>query len=182
MTAIDLSTWLPMAEAMAAIGVSKRTVERLARDQKLEKRLRPQDGSPPVLVFSPESVAEVAAARRREAAPFVLPAVGTGNGNGQGLKKSGDAMQLVNSQLQTPATEDLFRQVLTLAIQAIQSPPSPPVAETVTKTLYLTIAEAAAYANLPAVDLRRACESGELKARKTGRGGWRIRRTDLEAL
>jgi excisionase family DNA binding protein len=178
MAETDLADWLPIDRAAAAIGCSTRTIERLGKAKQLEQRLRRQEGTPPVAVYNPDDVARIASERRREAVPFVLPAV-QASANGNGHREPGHA---VSTRLTQAADADLIRQFLTLAVQAFQSPPSSPVAESVAATLYLTIKEAAVVSGLPPIDLRRAIESGELKARKTGRGGWRIKRTDLEAL
>src|SRR6185312_2724439 len=83
MAETDLSTWLVIGEAAHQIGCSTRTVERLGRAKQLEQRLRRQEGTPPVAVYNPDDVARIASERRRTPAPFVLPAVGNGNGNGR---------------------------------------------------------------------------------------------------
>ncbi len=179
MTATDLSAWLTVADAAQQIGCSTRTIERLTSRHQLEQRIRPQAGSPGVAVYSPESVAEQAQKRHPAPPAFVVAAVQSpthGNGNGQGPVTS--AIATIG---QLPA-DDPIRQLAAVFLTWLQSPPLPPVAGSVAETLFLTIKDAAIYANLPAADIRRACESGELKARKTGRGGWRIRRKDLEAL
>jgi len=182
MTDPDLSTWLPIADAAARIGCSTRTVERLAAAKKLEARLRRQDGTPPVMVLSPESVAEVAATRRREAAPFVLPSIPAGNGNGHGRPVEHIESTLVPSGIQRRPADDLFRQFVTLAIQALQSPPSPPVAEKVAESrLFLTIPEAAAVSGLSRAYLRRKCQEGWAGAFKDG-STWKLRKVDLETL
>jgi len=182
MTAIDLATWLPIADAMAAIGVSKRTIERLARAKQLEQRLRPQDGSPPVAVFSPESVAEEAARRRQSPPPFVLGTVPAGNGNGTGRPVGHIESTPDPSGIQLRPGDDPIRLLFAAALKAVLSPPSPPVAERVTESrLFLTIDEAAAVSGLSRAYVKRACESGTLKAIRDGRR-WRIRRTDLEQL
>lgn len=173
----DLADWRTGADAAAEIGCSKRTIERLAAARTLESRLRPTAGSPAVAVYNPDDVARIASQRRPAATPFVLPAVRTpANGNGHpshaattGLSRNRDS------------ADDPLRQLAAAFERFLLSPPSPPVAERMAETLFLTIAEAAAVAGLPAIDIRRACERGELCGRKTGRGGWRIRRRDLEA-
>ncbi len=182
MTETDLSAWLTVADAAQQIGCSTRTIERLASRHQLEQRIRPQAGSPGVAVYSPESVAE--AAQKRHPAPpaFVVAAVGSGNGNGSPHTADVSLPHTRGVLARRLAEDDPIHQFFALVLRALQSPPSPPVAGTVAETLFLTIKEAAIYANLPAADIRRACESGELKARKTGRGGWRIRRRDLETL
>ena len=189
MTETDLTTWLPIADAAARIGCSTRTVERLAAAKKLEARLRRQDGTPPVMVLSPESVAEVAATRRREAAPFVLPSIPAGNGNGHGRPVEHIESTLDPSGIQRRPADDLFRQFVTLAIQALQSPPSPPVAASVAASSYLTLAEAAAEKRVSEALVRRWIRTGALPVEREPRSqwtatdrGWRIKKKDLETL
>jgi len=181
----DLATWLPIADAAARIGCSTRTVERLAAAKKLEARLRRQDGTPPVMVLSPESVAEVAAGRRREAAPFVLPSIqaGNGNGHGAGAKKLHAGTELAHAP--GPTDADLVRQFVTLAIAAWQSPPSAPVAASVSESLYVDVEEAASILNWELRDVRKAVRAGELPARNKDLKDWRrwrIRRTELREI
>jgi len=145
MTETHLADWLTVVDAADRIGCSKRTIERLASAKKLEQRLRPQAGSPAVAVYNPDDVARLASERRPAPAPFVLPAVGTGaNGNGKGHGHS--LKETPASFLQTlPAGDDPIRQLFAAALRAVLSPPSPPVAEKVAETLFLTITEAAMY-------------------------------------
>lgn len=182
MTETDLSTWLSIADAATRIGCSTRTVERLGRAKHLEQRLRPQKGSPPVVVYNPDDVARIAALRRPTPPPFVLDAVGTGNGNGHaaGVKKLHAGTELAHAH--GPTDADLVRQFVTLAIAALQSPPSPPVAEKVAESrLFLTIPEAAILTGLSQAYLRRKCQEGWAGAFKDG-GVWKLRRADLETL
>jgi excisionase family DNA binding protein len=184
MTEIDLSTWLPMAEAMAAIGVSKRTVERLAARKQLEQRLRPQDGSPPVAVYSPESVAEEAARRRQTPAPFVLGTVPAGNGNGTGRPVGHIESTPDPSGIQLRSGDDPIRLLFAAALKAVLSPPSPPVAETVTETPLLTVDETATFLRVRVSRVRALIRRGTLTPVKLSRrtADWRIRRKDLEQL
>jgi len=178
MAETDLSDWLSIAAAAAAIGCSTRTVERLGKAKQLEQRLRRQDGTPPVAVYNPDDVARIASKRRRAPAPFVLPAVSTGNGHGAG-GQVGSTLNPTGIQL---AGDDPVRLFFAAALRAIQSPPSPPVSEKVAETLWVTVKEAAAILGFPQADVRRMLADGDLKHRRTGRGGIRIRRTDLEQL
>lgn len=181
MTETDLTTWLPIAEAAQQIGCSTRTVERLARARQLEQRLRRQAGSPPVAVYNPEDVARVASERRPAPTPFVVPPITAGNGHGNGRGQS--LTDSPGSFLQTlPAGDDPIRQLFAAALRAVLSPPSPPVAASVAETLYVTVPEAARLLGLPQADVRRLIDDGDLNCRRTGRGGIRIRRRDLEAL
>jgi len=179
MTDTDLSDWFSIAEAATRIGVSTRTIERLAKARQLEQRLRPQAGSPAVAVYNPDDVARIASERRRAPAPFVLPAVSTGNGNGTGLTYPNRAGTGDPDKLAAGDTA-LLRQFITLAVQALQSPPSPPVAEKLAARHVLTLDEAVQWSGWSRTYLLRKIHTGTLKAEKDG--GWKIRRTDLEAL
>ena len=67
--------WLTKEQAAQRIGVSVKTVERMADDKKLQQRLRPRPGGSPLAVFHPEDVDRAAAGRvQAEAAPFVISA------------------------------------------------------------------------------------------------------------
>lgn len=179
MTDTDLSDWLTIAGAAAAIGVSTRTVERLARAKQLEQRRRPRAGSPDVAVYNPDDVARIAQARRPAPAPFVLPVVPTGNGNGQGLTYKNRPGGLDLDKLATGG-DDPIRQLFAAALRAVLSPPSPPVSEMVAETTFVTIREASVLTGLTQAYLRRAIDDQKLPAIRDR--GWRIRRRDLEAL
>ena len=78
-----IPTWLTKQQAATAIGVTTKTVERLAQDQKLQQASwRRPTGGPEVAVYHPADVARLAKERRPGAAPFVLPAAADANGNG----------------------------------------------------------------------------------------------------
>jgi len=180
MTETDLADWLPIADAALAIGVSTRTVERLAKASRVEQRLRPQAGSPPVAVYNPDDVARLASERRRSPAPFVVGAVPinrpfNGNGNGQDLTKT-SAGGLVTSL----AAHDSISQFFTLMCHILQSPPSPPVAESLSERPVLTLDEAVRASGWSRTYLLRKIHGGALKAEKDR--GWKIRRKDLEQL
>src|SRR5690242_12118850 len=69
----DLSTWLTKQQASETIGVSSKTVEKLAADGKLQWAKRPQPGSPPQTVYHPDDVKREAEARNPQIAPYVVP-------------------------------------------------------------------------------------------------------------
>jgi excisionase family DNA binding protein len=184
MTETELSDWLPIADAAHVIGCSTRTVERLARARKLEQRLRPQAGSPAVAVYNPDDVHRIASERHPAPPPFVLPASATGNGNGNGrdsrMANDGRSSSGSIEALARPPVGDPIHQFFALMLQAIQSPPLPPVSVTVAPTSFVTIREASALTGLSQAYLRRAIEGQTLPAIRDR--GWRIRRRDLEAL
>lgn len=182
MAETDLADWLPIDRAAAAIGCSTRTVERLGKARQLEQRLRRQEGTPPVAVYNPDDVARIASERQRAPPAFVLPAVSTA-ANGNGKAEAAARSQLIPPSLShLRAGDDPIRQFFAILCHVFQSPPSPPVAESVAETLYVTVQEAAAILGLPQADVRRLIHDGDLNHRRTGRGGIRIRRKDLEAL
>ena len=180
MAETDLSDWLTVVDAATAIGVSKRTLERRYRAWSIEQRPRRQEGTPPVAVYNPDDVARIASERQRAPAPFVLPAVPGSNGNHS--QPSGSHQ--LQTRLSGAADADLIRQFLTLAVQAFQSPPSPPVAESVAERPLLTLDEAAAWLRVDVRRVERLIQTQRLPVVKLSRyrADRRIRRTDLEGL
>lgn len=182
----DLSAWLSTGNAATALGCSTRTLERRAPEWHIEKRLRPQAGSPAVAVYNPEDVVRVAAERRQAPPPHVLPALSTSNGHGNGTRAFRNPEHEHSTALTVPPSDDPIRQLCALVIRAIQSPPSPPVAPTVSETtLYLDVEQAAAWLYWTPRKVRRAIRSGELPCRfheQRDWRTWRIRRKDVESL
>lgn len=177
----DYSTWLTKQQAADAIGVSTKTVEQLSKDRKLEQApWRPEGRGAALAVYNPDDVARIAAARQPGRPAFVLPAVATPpNGNGRHTPP-GTALAPARPGAAGPEAAVAFLQAMLTGILSQSSATSQSSQKSA--ALFLTITEAAAYANLPAADIRRAIEAKELPARQTGRGGWRIRRRDLEQL
>lgn len=172
----DYATWLPKVQAAEAIGVSTKTVEKLAQAGQLQQASwRRPSGGPAVVVYHPADVARLAQERRPGASAFVLPAGADfprapRNGNGAGALAR-------TVSIETPAApgDDPLRLVFAAALRAVTSETSqkPP-------TLWLTLEEAAAVAGLSATYLRRQIAAGKLEAVRDR--GWRVRRRDLEAL
>jgi excisionase family DNA binding protein len=166
--------WLTKDAAAAALGVTPKTIERLAAAGTIHQgATRPQGRGPLRAVYHPDDVARLVQERRTEARAFVLPAGVTSpvSGNGHGRA---EALQIAAPEL-SRSGEDLLK-AFAVALRQMSE-----TSQTPAPTLFLTIPEAATLAGLPAADIRRAVEAGELKARKTARGGYRIRRKDLEA-
>jgi len=180
MTETDLSDWLPLLAAALQIRCSRRTVERLAQAGKLERRLRPQAGSPPVAVYNPDDVARLAAERQPAPTPFVLPAAPAGNGNGHRSTLRNSTAPGNSTALALPGGDDPIRQLAAAFQRFLLSPPSPPVAEAMAERRYLTVPEAADFTGLSQTFLKRMIKAGTLTAIKDR--GWKIRRKDLEAL
>lgn len=171
---LDLSTWLTKQEAADALGVSTKAVERFTRAGKLEQRFRPQAGSPHVAVYFPDDVAKLARTRQRTPPPFVLEAERDSppNGNGHHTSRALERVSAPRADLAT-AGDDLFRVLVTAAVKVLsETSQTPP--------LWVTVQEASAVTGLTQAYLRRQVKAGTLKAIRDR--GWRIRRTDLEAL
>jgi hypothetical protein len=180
MAETDLSDWLTLVGASQVIGCSTRTVERLGRAKKLEQRLRRQDGTPPVAVYNPDDVARIASERHQAPPAFVLPAVQAGNGNGRGHPASSIPNIGAGDMAYRRGEGDPIRQLAAYVLHALQSPPSPPVAEKVAERPILTLEEAVDASGWTRTYLLRKIHHGTLKAVKDG--GWKIRRCDLEQL
>jgi len=177
MASPDYATWLTKQQAADAIGVSTKTVEKLAQDQQLQQaRWRRPSGGPELAVYHPDDVARLAQARRPDPAAFVLPAgsdhpTSSATGNGHGA--------LARTPPSLPATvpgDDVLRALLAAALRAVTSPTSQN-----SEKLFLTLDEASADSGLPVPVLRRFVRAGTLKTIR-GRGGPFIRRRDLAQL
>jgi hypothetical protein len=197
MAETDLSTWLTVDDAGAAIGCSKRTVERLASAKKLEQRLRRQEGTPPVAVYNPDDVARLASERHPTPPPFVLDAVRTGNGNGHRKTSLPDPAFRDSTALARPdpgilvaLTTGLAEFAAVLRTFAPESPPSPPVAEKVAERRrprvedlpsYVPLDLAMAYSGLSERYLRKMIKLGTVTAIRDDRQ-WKIHKKDVVAI
>lgn len=175
----DYSTWLTKQQAADAIGVSTKTVEKFAQDQQLQQAAwRAQGRGAERAVYNPDDVARIAAARRPGLPPFVLPAVQTGNGVGNGAIAHA-ASHAPGEETQRALAAGLSEFAAALRLLTSENPLTSEKSQNPT-ALFLTIPEAAAVSGLSPTYLRRLIAEGTLKARKDR--GWKIRRTDLEAL
>jgi len=182
MTPPDYSTWLTKQQAAEHLGCSTKTVEQFAKDRKIEQAVWRRDGrGMPLAVYDPSDVARIAAERRGEALPFVLPAVGNGNGHGAGAIVRSTPAPLEPHDPRQAWTSGLAELAAALRAATSQSSESSQSSQRFEK-IFLTLQEASAVSGLPQVDLRRLIQDGALPHRLTGRGGIRIRKKDLEAL
>jgi hypothetical protein len=69
---MKFSDWLTKEQAAKRLGVSVKTVERLAVDKKIQKRMRPRIGGSPLAVFHPGDV-ERLVSQQAVNEPFVVP-------------------------------------------------------------------------------------------------------------
>lgn len=179
----DFSTWLTKDQAAARIGVSTKTVEKLAQDGKLQQASwKRATGGPARVVYHPDDVARLATERRPGAAPFVLPpeSAGTagtapqhGGGGGPPAQAGAGALAPV-----VPPTDEMLRMaaVFAAAVRAVTSQSS----QKGDGPVFLTLEEAAAFTGLSQGCLRRMVDNGTLTAVRDR--GLRLRRRDLEAL
>lgn len=176
----DYATWLTKQQAADRIGCSTKTVEQFAKDRKIEQAVWRRDGrGMPLAVYDPTDVARVAAERRGEAVPFVVPPVGNGNGHGS-VSLARPAAGSPDAEAQQALAAGLTAFALALQSLTSHSSESSQSSQSFEK-LFLTIAEASAVSGLSRTYLKRACASETLKALRDGRR-WKIKRTDLETL
>jgi hypothetical protein len=171
----DYSTWLTKQQAADQIGVTTKTIERLAQDGKIQQAAwRPENRGPERAVYHPDDVARIASERRPGAAPFVLPALPAGNGNGRTHPPTSTHMQTRPSAVPAlPPGEDVLRLLFGAALRAVSE-------KSETPPLFLTIPEAAVVSGFSQAYLRRKCQAGWSGAIKDR--AWKIRRRDLEQL
>jgi excisionase family DNA binding protein len=181
MTPPDYSTWLTKQQAAEAIGVTTKSIERFVQEGKIQQaRWRRPTGGPELAVYHPDDVARIAQARQPgPLPPFLVPggAPASTNGNGHG------GLTPI-----TPITPSPFsnveeaRRAFVVGLSEFAGLLKTVSQTSETSTLWVTVPEAAAILGFPQADVRRLIHDGELNCRRTGRGGIRIRRTDLGAL
>lgn len=179
MTDQDLLDWPSKQEAADRLGVTVKTIERLTRAGKLERRFRNRPGTSPIAVYDPKDVTTVQAERSRPQPPHVQAAPPAGNGAGP------YAMDAALTA--APGTPDVQHVVTILSeIGALFQKTLSHTSHTPSHTaIFLTVEQAAEYLNWTPGNVRMAIQSGELTARKPNRRDWRtwrIRRRDLDAL
>lgn len=172
----DYSTWLTKQQVADAIGVSTKTVEKLADQKKLQQAYwrRPETGAK-IVVYHPADVDRIRKERNPDAQPFVVPPVAAAAAAGAGQSTTADLARVPAGNV----VERLFHALANSAESGSQNSQTHQVR--VAERLFLKIPEASAYSGLPQAHLRTLIGEGKLTALKTG-AGWRIRRTDLEKL
>jgi len=160
--------WLTKDAAAAALGVTPKTIERLAQAGKIHQGARQSHGRGPLrAVYHPDDVARMVQERRQAAKAFVLPAGVTSPVSGNG-HSSAAAIELSRNR-DIPPGADLLHAVA-LALRQMSETSQ-------TRAAYVDRAAALAIAGVSARELRAAVAAGEVKQR-----GRRYRRQDLEAL
>jgi excisionase family DNA binding protein len=163
----DYSNWFTKQQAAEAVGVSTKTIEKLAQEKKIQQAFwkRPETGAS-VAVYHPDDVERERRERNPDLEPFAVPP------RAKEEEQQTQALVVPNND-----AGQLFKVLAAIASQSSQSAPDVRTAE----RLFLTIAEAARYSGLPRSYLKSLMTEGKLAAMKTG-AGWRIRRSDLEKL
>jgi hypothetical protein len=175
----EYATWPTKQQAANTIGVSTKTIEKLAADRQIEQALyRPQNRGAAKAVYNPDDVARIASARRPAPAPFVLPAGPTSPGNGNGHHTGISPISPLTGQ---PSGEEILKLVFAAALRSLTGEHAENREKSQnSEKLFLTIPEAADVSGFSQAYLRRKCQEGWTGAIKDG--AWKIRRKDLEAL
>ncbi len=150
--------WKTKAEAVALLGISERTIERMVQAGRIHQAYKHVPGRRPIAVLNPKDISKVKAETIK---PVSVPVTHEDTDGASGA--------LVPLPSQNAAAS-----LLTALASA-----TPPRVSVLNK-LFLTLKEASEYAGLPVAYLRQVIGEGTLPALKTG--GYRIRRADLEKL
>lgn len=171
----DYATWLTKDQAATAIGVTPKSIERFAHAGQIQwTRWQPGGRGPLRVVYQPDDVAKLAAAKRQgPLAPFLMPDPPAAPMNGNGHSSTALA-QVPDVDLGVVGSADDLLRALVAAALKVMSQTSQ------TSAVFVTLPEAAALSGLSQAYLRRKCRDGWTGAIKCG--GWRIRRKDLEQL
>jgi excisionase family DNA binding protein len=154
-TSLDLSGWLTKAEAAERLGVSERTLDRMAAGGP-ERQLRRVPGRRPEVVYNPVDV-EV----RCALTPAVVAPASQALAVSQPLSPAPDAWDALASKLATLA-------------RLFSSQPAAAASK-----LFFTIPEAANYSGLSEAFLRRSVRTGVLPAVRDR--AVKIRKADLDS-
>ena len=150
-----LDDWKTKAEAAEILGCSEKTVERYAKQKRIQKVLRRNPGRKAMPVFHPGDI-ETLRAEAVRLKPFPVD-------------------QTTTQALALPARQGAVEMLVNLLADRV----SPP-ATAARHKLFLSLAEAADYSGMSQGWLRQKIREGELPAIKTR--GWKVRRADLEEL
>lgn len=168
----DFSQWRTKHEAAVILDCSTKTIEKFSQDGKLQmSQWRRPSGGPKIAVFHPGDVEKLRAARAAKHHAFVMQGSAV-------LDESAVATKVDNRLLQifTALTEAKSEPAKLLGTTSQSRKPEVAIKDRV----YLTVAEASAYAGIPEGQLRRLIQDGKLPSRKEGHT--RVKRTDLEKL
>jgi excisionase family DNA binding protein len=152
----EYTGWPTKAEAAATLGMSEKTIERLAAHGRIQQAYRRIPNRRPTPVFNPRDI-EKLKGETVAGQPFIVD-----------VSEEGSERALAKP----PAKRE---EIAALVLQALAAPKTAPSVK-----LYLTVGEAAEYTGLSATFIRRKIKAAELSALRDR--GWKIRRADLEKL
>ena len=150
--------WKTKAEAVALLGISERTIERMVQAGRIQQAYKRVPSRRPIAVLNPKDIDKVKAETIK---PVSVPVP----------LEDTDGV----SRALTPLSSQNNVSHLLTALASV-TPQRVPL----TSKIFLPLKEASEYSGLPMAYLRRLIGEGALPALKTG--GYRIRRTDLENL
>lgn len=165
-------------EVAEQLGVSVKTVERMVQRGDLQQAPLRGRGRP--ALYHPADVARILQERRLAAATgFVVPGqtpATNGNGHEAGLARVGPMSA-------GPSTDDLWRPLVALISQAVQTVQTrPPTVSELPDHAYLTPREVAAELRLSVARTRQLIKAGEAAGHFTTERGLRIQRRVLGRL
>lgn len=152
------SAWMTKAEALKALGVSERSLDRKVTRGEIQKSSRPRPGRTPEPLYHRGDVERLTAR-----AAYPMP------------EQPGGAL-VAPREAQArdfPALGASLAQALAIIEAARRARPLAP--------LWLDLDQASAHSGLSARKLRSLIRAGELPALRDGRG-WKVRRADLRAI
>ena len=150
--------WKTKAEAVAFLGISERTIERMVQAGRIRQAYKHVPGRRPIAVLNPKDLGKVKAETVK---PVPIPVTHE------------DADGASGALVPLPSQNAVANLLAALASGT-------PQRVSLLNKLFLTLKEASEYAGLPAAYLQRLIGEGALPALRTG--GYRIRRADLEKL
>ncbi len=157
----DLSHWLTKSQAAEALGVSTKTVEKLAEDGAIQKQTWRRAGKPAIAVYHPDDIQRERIKRNPDAEPFVLP-------------QDDSPPPASTALVRTKASPEAFMAAL------IEGMHRPQEEIRLTERHYLTVKQASKLTGLSEAYLMRKIKAEELPAIKDV--SWKIKRSDLEKL
>jgi hypothetical protein len=163
--AAQVREWLPLSEALELLGVSGRTLDGMTQRDEIRSTLEPRPGRKPERMYRAGDVERVARERREgEYKPQ------SGNSRNALSAVSAGLPARTEVALAVPDKLSAFFDRL-LQFQAESA---------VSKKLWLSLDEAAAYSGLARADLLELCRQEEPPFDVRKSGGWKIRRASLE--
>lgn len=160
--------WFTKQEAAQRIGISVKTVERLADAGKLQQKMRPRPGGTDVAVFHPNDVEREASERAATAGkPFVMPP-GTAPA-GAIVPAAPQTLAVPLPAVPPPAVRSIDTAAVRLALLSVRHVP-----------LWMRYDEAVAFSGLSESRLRELVKAGEIKTERGPRGAVVLRHADLK--